>query len=217
MEALSILPSASVFAAFLAASIVLAVTPGPGVLYIVARSIAEGRRAGLVSVAAVAAGNSANAMGAALGLAALFAVSSAAFTIVKWAGAAYLIYLGIRMLRTPAGETDAPGASASSGRVFRDGFLVALLNPKTALFFAAFLPQFVSPAASVAAQTMLLSSLFVLIAVISDILYVLVASAASRRLLSSLRLQRRARILSGGTFIGLGLLSAFAGDRAVRR
>ena len=128
-------------AAFAAASVVLSVTPGPGVLYVVTRTLAQGRRAGLASVAGVALGNFGNAVGASIGLAALFAVSALAFTIVKWAGAAYLLWLGVQALRSPRATTDAPRLDAPRlGAIFRDGFLVALLNPKTALFFAAFLP-----------------------------------------------------------------------------
>ena len=145
--------SGPLLAAFLAASFVLAVTPGPGVVYIVARTLAQGRGAGLASVAGVAAGNLCNAVGAALGLAALFAVSSLAFSVVKYAGAAYLIYLGIKALRRPATvASPAEFAPPQKRRIARDGFLVALLNPKTALFFAAFLPQFIDPAGSTALQ-----------------------------------------------------------------
>ncbi len=143
----SLFPPWPLFSAFVLASLVLALTPGPGVFYIVTRSIVEGRRSGLVSVAGVALGNLGNALAASVGLAALFALSSLAFTIVQYAGALYLVYLGVQMLRTPPAELSAPApAAAARGRIFRDGFVVALLNPKTTLFFAAFLPQFLSPA-----------------------------------------------------------------------
>ena len=134
------LPAPPLLAAFVLASLVLAVTPGPGVLYIVTRSLAQGRRAGLASVAGVALGNFGNALGAALGLAALFELSSWAFTVVKYAGAGYLVWLGVKALRAPvAAASMAAGApsAATARRLFRDGFVVALLNPKTALFFAA--------------------------------------------------------------------------------
>src|SRR5262249_7892894 len=125
--------------AFLAASLIIAVTPGPGVLYIVARSIAHGRTAGLASVLGVGLGNLGNAAVASLGLAALLAISTTAFSLVKYAGAVYLIYLGWRSwcsgASNPVSETVVEPAPAVR-RVFLDGFLVALLNPKTALFFA---------------------------------------------------------------------------------
>ena len=128
-----VFPPWPLFSAFLIASLVLAVTPGPGVLYIVARSLAQGRRSGLVSVAGVALGNLGNALAAALGLAALFAVSATAFAVVRYAGALYLAYLGVRMLQSArAGISAAPPTQpAPLGRIFRDGFVVALLNPKS--------------------------------------------------------------------------------------
>src|SRR5438105_2811227 len=133
-----LLPSAPLLVAFLIASVVLAVTPGPAVLYIVTRTLAQGRRAGLASVAGVALGNLGNAAGAAIGLAALFAISSLAFTVVKYAGAAYLVWLGLRALRAPEPpEGRVAATNVSARRIFRDGFVVALLNPKTAIFFAA--------------------------------------------------------------------------------
>lgn len=209
-----LLPSWPLFAAFCAASFVLAVTPGPGVLYIVTRSLAHGRSAGLASVAGVALGNFGNALGASLGLAALFAVSSLAFTIVKLAGAGYLVWLGVRTLAGKGRSDDAqkPLPRSSSARVARDGFLVALLNPKTALFFAAFLPQFMSSEAPAMAQAVLLGALFVAIAMVSDTVYVLTARAAAPLLARAGR--SAGRYLSGSVFIGLGILTAFAGNRS---
>ena len=140
--------------AFLLASFALAATPGPGVVYIVTRTIAQGRRAGIASVVGVALGNLGNATGASIGLAALFALSSAAFTVVKLAGAAYLIYLGVKVLLPSNRSVEAARFQEPEfGRIFRQGFLVALLNPKTAVFFAAFLPQFINPAGSAIVQS----------------------------------------------------------------
>ncbi len=210
-----LLPPWPLLTTFIAASTLLAVTPGPGVLYIVMRSLMQGRRAGLASVAGVALGNLSNAIGAALGLAALFALSATAFVIVKYAGAAYLVYLGIRVLRsapTPRG-TGQPTQPQPARRVFRDGFVVALLNPKTTLFFAAFLPQFMSAGASAAAQGLALGALFVGIAAVTDSVYALVAGSVTRVLRRSGRVRRAARFLTGGTFIGLGLLTAVTGTR----
>lgn len=208
-----LLPPGPMLAAFCAASVVLAVTPGPGVIYIVTRSLVHGRAAGLASVAGIALGNFGNALGASLGLAALFAVSSLAFTIVKLAGACYLVWLGIRTL-AGGGARESAGASPprdNAARVLREGFFVALLNPKTAVFFAAFLPQFMSGQASPMAQAALLGALFVAVAMISDTLYVLSARAVAPLLARAGR--SAGRYLSGGVFIGLGILTAFAGNR----
>jgi threonine/homoserine/homoserine lactone efflux protein len=204
--------------AFLIATFVLAVTPGPGVVYIVARTLAQGRAAGLVSVAGVALGNFGNALGAALGLAALFAMSSLAFAIVKYAGAAYLVYLGLRALRRSK-VPDAPARFEAPRlrRIFRDGAFVALLNPKTALFFAAFLPQFMDPAGSTAAQGALLGGTFVLIAACTDSSYVLAASLAGSAFARGTHGRAAGRYLTAATFIGLGLFTAASsGSRATR-
>jgi threonine/homoserine/homoserine lactone efflux protein len=210
---MQIFPDPALLAAFAAASLVLAVTPGPAVLYIVARSLGQGRRCGLASVAGVALGNLGNAAGAALGLGALFALSSAAFTVVKWAGAAYLVWLGVQALRRPPGALPGLAAAGSLRRVFRDGFLVALLNPKTALFFAAFLPQFIAHGAPPAAQSLALGALFVAIAACTDAVYVLAASLVAPRLARLRGAAHAGRYLSGGTYIGLGVLAALTDAR----
>jgi threonine/homoserine/homoserine lactone efflux protein len=205
-----LLPDWPLFVAFLVASTALAVTPGPGVLYVVTRTLAQGRRCGLVSVAGVAVGNLGNAFGAAAGLAALLAVSSLAFSIVKYAGACYLVYLGVQMLRSAENERPASAAqpSAPQRRVFRDGFIVALFNPKTTLFYAAFLPQFVTAGTSAMLQTLLLASIFVAIAAMTDALYVLAAGMAARLVAAGGRLGPLGRRAAGASFIGLGLYTA---------
>lgn len=207
-----LLPPWPLFSAFLLASLILAVTPGPGVLYIVTRSLTQGRRCGLISVAGVALGNLGNALAAALGLAALFAVSSAAFSVARFVGAAYLIYLGIGMFRTPVARESGDVESVPLLRVFRDGFVVALLNPKTTLFFAAFLPQFMTPELAPALQSMLLGALFVGIAALTDSIYALaagiVAPALRRR-----GTGRLGRWLGGSIYLGLGVFTALAGSR----
>lgn len=208
-----IFPPWPLFSAFLLASFVLAVTPGPGVLYIVTRSLVQGRRSGLVSVAGVALGNLGNALAASVGLAALFAVSSLAFSVVKYAGALYLVYLGVQMLRSsPAENFGTVPAVASLTRVFRDGFVVALLNPKTTIFFAAFLPQFLSPNAPPMFQSVALGSLFVAIAAVTDSAYALAAGAVAPALRGSVA-RRIGRRLGGGVFVGLGVFTALAGSR----
>lgn len=201
--------------AFVAASIVLAVTPGPVVLYVVARTVSQGRMAGLASVAGGALGNLFNAVGAALGLAALFAVSSLAFTVVKWAGAAYLVWMGIQALkRKPAATGVATDFEAPRmSRIFRDGFLVALLNPKTTIFFAAFLPQFLHPGSG-PLESVALGALFVLIASCTDGLYVLLAGVATRFFRNAgTRSADVGRYATAATFIGLGVFTAASGSR----
>jgi threonine/homoserine/homoserine lactone efflux protein len=215
MSMSELLPSWPLFSAFLAASFVLAVTPGPGVFYIVTRSLMQGRSAGLASVAGVALGNLGNAVGACVGLAALFAISAMAFTLVKYAGAAYLIYLGWQALRAPAAAGDSAPvvAPASNSRIFRDGFLVALLNPKTAIFFAAFLPQFIDATASPMMQSVALATVFVGMAAATDSLYALTAGVMAPVLSRARGARAAGRYLTGGAFIGLGLLTAVTGSR----
>lgn len=209
-----IFPSWPLFSAFLLASFVLAITPGPGVLYIVTRSLVQGRQSGLVSVVGVAFGNLGNALAASVGLAALFAVSSLAFSVVKYAGALYLVYLGVQMLRPSAIENLVAMPTATSlTRVFRDGFVVALLNPKTTVFFAAFLPQFLSPDAPPMFQSIALGSLFVAIAALTDSAYALAAGAVAPALRGSVA-RHMGRRLGGGLFIGLGVFTALAESRA---
>lgn len=211
-----LLPDWPLLSAFLIASFVLAVTPGPGVFYIVTRSLLQGRRYGFASVAGVALGNLGNAIGAAIGLAALFALSSVAFTIVKYAGAAYLLYLGVQALRRTAPTATPDIARAALWPVFRDGFVVALLNPKTAIFFAAFLPQFMSPAASHALQGVVLGTLFVGIAAVTDSAYALAAGAVAPLLASRPGIRSLGRHATGAAFIGLGLFTALSGSRSGR-
>ncbi|MCB1722229.1 MAG: LysE family translocator [Gammaproteobacteria bacterium] len=204
-----LLPSTPLLTTFLLASLVLAVTPGPGVLYIVAASVSRGRANGLASVAGVALGNLVNAIGAAVGLAALFAVSAASFTLVKYAGAAYLIYLGVRALRASSTTPDASGeALPSRRRAFREGLVVAVLNPKTTLFYAAFLPQFMNPVGSPLIQGVLLGVLFVVVAAVTDSIYALVAGSIADRLRDTRRVRNAGRRVTGITYIALGLFAA---------
>jgi threonine/homoserine/homoserine lactone efflux protein len=184
-------------------------------LYIVTRSLVQGRHSGLTSVAGVALGNLGNAVGASLGLAALFAVSSLAFTVVKYAGAAYLVYLGIQALRAPGTERspEAP-RTVPLRRIFSDGFVVALLNPKTAVFFAAFLPQFMDPTRPAAPQGVALGTMFVAIAAVTDTMYALAASGVAPALARTRPWRRAGRYLAGGTYIGLGVLTACGGPRS---
>jgi threonine/homoserine/homoserine lactone efflux protein len=211
----AVLPPWPLFSAFLVASLVLAVTPGPAVLYIVTRSLAQGRRAGMVSLAGIALGNLGNAFAACVGLAALFAVSALAFSVVRYAGAVYLVYLGVQRLRSPVAEAPASTPAAALRRVFRDGFIVALLNPKTTIFFAAFLPQFLGPGAPPMAQSLALGALFVAIAVITDSVYALAAGSVAP-VLQGRRARRAGRRLAAAVLIGLGIYAALAGSRDAR-
>ncbi|MBL8399426.1 MAG: LysE family translocator [Candidatus Accumulibacter sp.] len=207
-------PPWPLFSAFLVASLVLALTPGPGVLYIVTRSLVQGRRAGLVSVAGVALGNLGNAFAASAGLAALFAVSSLAYTMVKYAGALYLVYLGGQLLCSASAATSlAVPSHAPPARLFGDGFFVALLNPKTTVFFAAFLPQFLSHDAPPMFQSLTLGALFVAIAAVTDSAYALAAGIVAPSLRGSAT-RRVGRWLGGGVFVGLGVFTAIAGSRS---
>jgi threonine/homoserine/homoserine lactone efflux protein len=209
-----LLPAWPLLSAFLVASLILAVTPGPGVFYIVTRSVAQGRSSGLASVAGVALGNLANVFGASLGLAALFAVSSVAFTVVKYAGALYLIYLGVQAMRAPRSKRDIPVAEPGPLRqVFRDGFIVALFNPKTVLFFTAFLPQFMRTDAGPIVQSVLLGSLFVAIAAVTDTVYAVAAGTVAPALGRARGIRALGRYLTGGAFIGLALFTALAERR----
>ena len=213
----TLLPATPTLLAFLAASLVLAVTPGPGVLYIVARTLAQGRAAGLASVGGVALGNLGNAVAASLGLAAVFAVSAAAYTVVKFAGAAYLVCLGVQALRSPAAPGGAqPLLAAQRWPLFRDGFWVALLNPKTALFFAAFLPQFVDAAAFPVLQGVTLAALFVCIAACTDSAYVALAAWCAPALRAHNAVATKGRFFSAAVYFGLGLYALLADARAGR-
>jgi len=212
-----ILPPLPLLAGFVVASLVLAVTPGPAVLYIVTRSLVQGRRSGLASVAGVALGNLGNAIAASIGLAALFAVSSIAFTVVKYAGAMYLVYLGAQALRASPGPRPAPQTPAASPRrVFRDGFFVALLNPKTTIFFAAFLPQFMGTASPTVAQSLVLGALFVGVAATSDTLYALAAGTVGPVVSRSVGLRAVGRYFSAGVFFGLAAYTVLSGQRAAK-
>lgn len=197
---------------FLMAALVLLLIPGPAVLYIVTRSIDEGRRAGLTSVLGVHVGTLVHVMAAALGLSALLAASAAAFTAVKFLGAAYLVYLGVRRLL----DRSTPAPSSASGaprlrRAFVDGVVVNVLNPKTALFFLAFLPQFVDAShGGVGGQVVTLGALFVALGLITDGLYALAAGSAGAWLRGHPRVWRSERWISGTMYIGLGLVAAAA-------
>ena len=197
---------------FLLAALVLLLTPGPAVLYIVARSVDQGRLAGLVSVLSIETGNFVHVLAAALGLSVILVSSALAFSIVKYLGAAYLIYLGVRRLltREPAHQPTT-FQRQSLRRIFRQGVLVAVLNPKTALFFFAFLPQFVdSSKGPVSLQLLTLGCLFVLMAIVTDGLYALLAGSIGQWLKGTRTFLRFEWYVVGAVYIGLGLTAALA-------
>jgi threonine/homoserine/homoserine lactone efflux protein len=205
-------PTGSTIALFLLAATALAVVPGPAVAYIVTQSVDQGRRAGLVSALGVASGGLVHVAAATVGLSALIASSATAFTVVKLVGAAYLIVVGIRRILSGEGEEPEPRAlRAPLRRVYRQGVIVNVLNPKTALFFLAFLPQFVDPGrGAVWPQVALLGVLFVSVAVLSDMTYALVSDAIAGRMRRTGTGAKVRRWLTGGVFVVLGITAAAA-------
>jgi threonine/homoserine/homoserine lactone efflux protein len=205
-------PSGGTLALFSLAALALIVVPGPAVLYIVAQSIDGGRAAGLLSALGVAVGGLVHVSAAAIGLSALVLSSATAFTVVKLAGAAYLIGLGLYTLlvRKEADGETVP-RERRLRRSFAQGVVVNVLNPKTALFFVAFLPQFVDrDAGSVPAQLLVLGLVFVGLAVVSDALWALAAGAAASRLRGARGFLAVRRYVSGSVFVGLGAVTALA-------
>jgi threonine/homoserine/homoserine lactone efflux protein len=209
------LPDPGTLAVFVAAALVLLLVPGPAVLYIVAQSIEHGRKAGLVSMLGIQVGGLVHVAAAALGLSALLVQSSVAFNVVKFAGAAYLIFLGLRKLFTRERfETTGERPPRRLDRLFAQGIVVNILNPKTALFFFAFLPQFVSvEEGSVGLQIAVLGLLFILIAMVSDGLYALAAGTASEWLRGSRVFLRAERWVSGTVLVLLGVTAALSGPQ----
>ncbi len=198
---------------FVLAALALLLIPGPAVVYIVTRSIAQGRRAGLASVLGIELAGLCHSAAAAIGLSAILLASSLAFNVVKYLGAAYLVYLGARALFSTSDEPRVEGAPPSLARLFRRGFVVNLLNPKTAIFFYAFLPQFVDPArGSTALQMLLLGALFVALATITDSTYALVASGIGRLVARAAGFQKASRYVTGGIYITLGVTAAISGS-----
>jgi threonine/homoserine/homoserine lactone efflux protein len=203
-------------AVFVAAALVLLVIPGPAVLYIVTQSISRGRLAGIVSMLGIQVGGLVHVAAAAAGLSALLVRSSVAFNVVKYAGAAYLILLGLRRILGRE-EAAAPGARAETSlrRLFAQGVFVNVLNPKTALFFFSFLPQFVDvDAGSVALQIATLGLVFILVATLSDGLYALAAGSAAGWVRGRFGVVRGERYATGSVLVGLGLLTAFSGAKS---
>ena len=205
-------PDAGTFALFLVAALALLVVPGPAVVYIVAQSIDQGRVAGLVSTLGIGTGGLLHVAAAAIGLSALLVSSAEAYALVKYAGAAYLVFLGVRRLLGRDEPADPSMRKPKSlSRLFRQGVVVNVLNPKTALFFFAFLPQFVHvDEGAVGAQIAVLGLIFILLGLLSDGTYAVVAGTLSRHLRGSARVLRVQRYVSGTIFVSLGVLTAVA-------
>jgi threonine/homoserine/homoserine lactone efflux protein len=210
------LPDSGGLAVFILAALVLLVVPGPAVLYIVAQSISRGRLAGIVSMLGIQVGALVHVAAAAAGLSALLMRSSLAFDVVRYAGAAYLIFLGLRRILGKE-ETETPGAPPEKTlrRLFAQGVVINVLNPKTALFFFSFLPQFIDvDAGSVALQIVSLGLVFILLATLSDGMYALAAGSAAGWLRGRSGFVRGERYATGGVLVGLGLLAAFSGAKS---
>jgi threonine/homoserine/homoserine lactone efflux protein len=209
-------PGATGLGLFVSAALVLLLVPGPAVLYIVARSIEQGRSAGVVSILGIHVATLVHVAAAALGLSAILASSALAFGVIKYAGAAYLVWLGLRRIFGPVEAPAVDGVLPRVGhwRLIRDGFVVNLLNPKTALFFLAFLPQFVEvERGHVAMQIAVLGLIFTVLGCVTDGCYALAAGTMVGWLKRSRGYLKLERYLSGVLFIGLGLTAAFAGDQ----
>lgn len=196
------------FITYMSAALLLAVVPGPGMLYVLTRSLHGGRKEGVQSSFGTAVGGSFHVVAAAFGLSAILAASSVAFTVVKYAGAAYLIYLGVRMLIERL-EVDTHAEVRSTGNPFTQGIITETLNPKTALFFLSFIPQFVDPAqGNVTLQFMLLGGISVFLNTSADLIVTFFAGPIGERLRSSAKWQRRQRVATGSAMIGLGVYVA---------
>jgi threonine/homoserine/homoserine lactone efflux protein len=204
-------PATTTVLLFGLAALILTASPGPGVLYVSARSLAQGRRAGFASMLGIESGEVVWILAAATGVAALLATSSSALGVMRFAGAAYLIYLGVQRWRR-AEELEAP-EPAHLGRIFAQGFVTQLLNPKVAVFFVAFLPQFLDPSRPVAPQVAVLGALYIAIAIAVDACYVLMAAAVSQRFMRSRIAQRRAGRAAAATYVALGIAAAASGVR----
>ena len=201
------------FLLFLAAAVLLAITPGPGIFYVLARTFAGGRREGIESSLGTFFGGLFHVFAAALGVSAILAASAVAFHTVKYVGAAYLVWLGIRMIRTRNAEMHVQTATPAQGS-FRQGILTEALNPKTALFFLSFIPQFIVPGRGhVFLQFVVLGAISVLLNTIADLVVVFLAAPLERKLKNSVKFRRRQRLASGLGMIGLGAYVALADSK----
>jgi threonine/homoserine/homoserine lactone efflux protein len=201
-------PGLDAIITFAIASLALLLIPGPAVIYILNRSVSEGREAGLAAVAGLELGNLVHVIAASAGLSAVLATSATAFNVVKWLGAGYLVFVGIRTLLTKPVVIDDDSTSVSRRRSFVQGIVVNILNPKVALFFLSYLPQFIDPDNGAAwSQALVLGAIFVLIGCLTDGTYALTASALRSVLLTGRTLPFVQRYVAGTVFIALGLMA----------
>jgi len=206
------MPDAATFGLYLTAAILLAITPGPGILYVLTRSLKGGRYEGYTSSLGTAVGGLFHVIAAALGLSAILATSAVAFHIIKYLGAAYLIYLGVRTLLRNDDLLLIDSADAASNKgAFSQGIVTEILNPKTALFFLAFIPQFINPQGSVVVQFIVLGSISVLLNTSVDIVVATLAGTIGAQLQKRRTLRKAQRYFTGGSLIALGLYVAAAG------
>ena len=203
------MPDTAHLLAFTLAALTLAVIPGPGLLYVLARTLGGGRDVGLRSSFGTALGGCVHVVAAAAGLSALLAASASAFTAVKLAGAAYLVWLGVRTLMSAKEPPPEVGSAGSDAGAFRQGVLTEALNPKTALFFVTFLPQFCQPEhGPIALQIAVLGLVSVAFNTAADVVIAFAAGPLSRRLKENAPWWRRQRRATGGVLIGLGVYAA---------
>jgi len=206
------MPDFAHLALFLGAAVVLLIVPGPAVLYITARSIDQGRLAGVVSVLGIAVGTLVHLIAAAVGVSAILMRSALAFETLRYAGAVYLVWLGVMKFRSARSTTAVTNTPKESlGQIFRKGIAVNILNPKTALFFFAFLPQFVNPGRPAATQILILGTIFLIMGVTSDSLYALAAGSAATWLRGRTDIARRSEYAAGTVYIALGAMTALTG------
>ena len=202
------MPDLSTISTFAFASFVLLIIPGPAVIYILNRSVSDGREIGLAAVAGLELGNLVHVLAASAGLSAVLATSATAFNAVKWLGAGYLVFVGVRTLMRPAPTLSGDLAGTSPRRAFGQGVVVNVLNPKVALFFVSFLPQFIdADQGSAWTQSLVLGLVFVLIGCITDSTYSLLASSMRHVLLRGRALGIVQRWVAGTVFIALGMMA----------
>jgi len=206
------MPDFTHLALFLGAAVVLLIVPGPAVLYITARSIDQGRLAGVVSVLGIAVGTLVHLIAAAVGVSAILMRSALAFETLRYAGAVYLLWLGVMKFRSARSTTAVASTPKESlGQIFRKGIAVNILNPKTALFFFAFLPQFINPSRPAATQILVLGTIFLIMGVTSDSLYALAAGSAAAWLRGRTDIAKRSEYAAGTVYIALGAMTALTG------
>lgn len=199
---------------FCVTALALIIVPGPNIVYIIARSTSQGWKAGLVSVLGVDSATLIHVVAAAFGLSALLASSALAFNIIKYLGAAYLIYLGIRTWLSKADAEEAVNQKpASAARIWFQGLLTNVLNPKVALFFLAFLPQFVDPSrGNVASQMLVLGLIFTAVGFVVDLVVAFLASSAGNWLRRRTKAQQAQKWIAGSVYITLGVSTALTGS-----